>query len=157
MKKDSILIVCIIALLLLNLGTLGFLFSESTGHKPPPKPILPEMQKPGELIIERLNFDKTQQKLYQELIQEHHKAIRLLENKRFNLKEILYHSLKKEDHSIDTIVEQLGNLQKEIELTHYNHFTEIKAICKPEQMNAFDSLAEDFANIFNSKPPPGRH
>ena len=156
MKKDSILIVCIIALLVLNLGTLGFLFSERNGHKPPPRPMHHEMRRPADVIIEKLNFDIAQKEAFQELIKDHKNGINELEEKRRFLKEELFSTLANESNSSDSILQQLGQVQIKIEQHHYKHFEEIKALCNEAQLANFKSLAVDLANIFKPQHPPKR-
>ena len=46
-------------------------------------------------------------------------------------------------------------IQKEIEKTHFQHFLEIKALCRPEQIEDFNLLSEELARIF-AKPPTVR-
>jgi periplasmic protein CpxP/Spy len=40
-------------------------------------------------------------------------------------------------------------LQKKIEAVHYNHFKEIKKLCKPDQAEYFESLTGELADFFS--------
>jgi hypothetical protein len=58
----------------------------------------------------------------------------------------------------DSLENKLGELQRQIETVHYNHFTDIKKLCKPEQLENFNALTHDLAKFFaperNLPPPP---
>jgi protein CpxP len=154
MSKTRFLGFTVVVLILLNLATLGFLvFSGPKRHHPEQGGRL----QPQEIIIEKLHLDANQQKKYQELIHLHRNEINELDKKMQNSKQELYLLLTKPD--IDTKVKDslftvLGNYQKQIETTHFNHFQDIKKICNQEQQKDFDELTFELARIFqNSKQP----
>ena len=39
-------------------------------------------------------------------------------------------------------------LQKEVEMINYDHFSDIRALCRPDQMDNFNTLAQELAQIF---------
>lgn len=63
-------------------------------------------------------------------------------------------STNSESESTD-IFTKMCEIQKEIEKTHFQHFLEIKALCRPEQIEDFNLLSEELARIF-AKPPTVR-
>jgi len=108
---------------------------------------------PKNIIIEKLHFDENQIKSYQKLIDKHRKDIRKNNDQILMLKKELYSNLKTNDSKkeLDSIATQIGVIQKQIEEIHFNHFLDIKALCKPEQLSKFDSLSEELTEIFNHK------
>ncbi len=155
MEKQKLITISVIALLLLNIGTLGFLFvsGPKQGHRPPPH----GRPEPREIIIEKLHFDEQQIEAYELLIREHRKQIDAVDEKIRDTKNSLYALLNSNDSSSkDSLIIALGNYQKEIETTHFNHFADIKKLCKPDQMDDFEELTKELSRLF-SKPPRPEH
>lgn len=136
----------IIALLLITNIFLLFLFLKRPNNAFHP-------DNPKKIIIERLHFDENQIIKYQELINEHRKNIRNNDQKIIELKKQLYLLLLSNTDSLQytKISKEIGNIQQEIEITHFKHFNDIKALCKPNQINDFNKLSYDFVEIFNHK------
>jgi len=154
MDKIKVLTVGVIALLLLNFGTLGFLLLSGPKHdrRPPHR-------EPKEIIIDKLQLDATQQASYRTLIDWHRGTIDSLDHQIRSTKNELYLQLTQKTVDIktkDSLIARLANDQKAIEETHFKHFQDIKNLCKPEQMNNFNDLTEELSRIFGRKPKP-RH
>ena len=155
MDKIKLLTVTVIALLLLNLGTLGFLLLQRQ-DRPMGRPGM--HREPKEIIIERLHFDASQQRQYEELIHAHRKAITEIEDQARETKNRLYLYLLKSQPDTaaeDSLIGVLANYQKQIETTHFKHFQDIKKICHPDQLEAYNDLTTELSRIFSKPPPPG--
>lgn len=163
MEKTKLLIFTVIALLLINFGTLGFLFiSEPKGNSPllgdgPDGGI-----KPREIIIEKLHFDANQQIEYDKLIQWHQGEIRTIEDNIREVKNQLYQILSEPEvnsKSKDSLINALALYQKQIENTHFKHFEDIKKMCHNEQLEYFNNLTEELGRLFSKgqRPPKHRH
>lgn len=151
MNKTKLLTFSVVALLLLNLATLIFLITSSkTQHssdfrKPQPR----------EIIIEKLQFDNNQQDQYNELIVRHRQEINKLDSQIRIAKQELYLLLTKQNINIklkDSLINDIANSQKKIEETHFNHFQDIKKLCRKEQINNFNDLTEELSKIFSGRP-----
>ena len=154
MSKTNFLTFTVVVLLLLNLATLSFLvFSDPDRHRPEDG----SRVQPREIIIEKLHFDAKQQEQYQELINWHRGEIDKLDQKIRDSKHELYLQLTKPKTDLnvkDSLLTVLANYQKKIETTHFNHFQDIKKICKQVQLKDFNELTFELAHIFqNTKPP----
>lgn len=149
MDKIKLLTWSVIGLLMLNISTIGFLFFNNKERNQP---------KPKEIIIEKLHFDKQQEEKYQVLINENRFEINNLDTEIRDLKNQLYIELKLEKINYtksDSLINQIGNIQKEIEKLHYIHFQNIKSLCHKGQLPYFNELTEDLGKIFaNQKRPP---
>ncbi len=155
MEKSKLLTIAVFALLLLNLGTLGFLVFGRNAGMPPHGP----HREPKYQIIEQLHFDKAQQQQYEKLILGHRAAISQIEDHARMAKNRLYLQLLKDqtdDQVKDSLVDVLAAYQKQIEQTHFNHFQDIKKICRPDQLDYYYDLTQELSRIF-SKPPHPRH
>ena len=156
MEKTKLLTFGIIALFLLNLGTLGFLLlSGPKGHHPLGNG--PEgRSKPREIIIEKMHFDAAQIKQYDELIQWHRSHIKELEDKIRDAKNELYLQLNENpvnEKAKDSLINDLASYQKEIETIHFRHFQDIKKLCKKEQLDDFTALTEELSRLFSKGQP----
>lgn len=147
MKKNTLLYSIIVLLILGNLLLLYMVMA--------PKPKGPAGEGPKALIIERLQFDPEQVKAYEELIHQHRKDVHHTEMEIGALKNQLYSTLNQpvEANVFDSITDLIGKKQIEMERVHYAHFVEIRKLCKPEQLEAFDKLSEDLARLFAPKRP----
>ncbi len=150
MKREKFLIAVIIALLISNLLIIGFLVVR-------PKP-MHGPNGPRNLIIEKLQFDATQIEQYEELISVHRKEIKNLNNDIFQDKKTLYSYLNQDNKTsnVDSLITAISLLQSQVEKTHYNHFQDIRNICKPNQLKNYEELTTEISHIFNSPKPKKR-
>jgi hypothetical protein len=150
MNKEKFYRWVIAGLLVSNLFLAVFLFSRSR----PPKPFDPDT--PKRIIAERLHFDKNQIVQYESLIQEHRKQVRTKDEEIRKLKNELYSLLPAENIPVkkDSLISLLAEKQKEVEYIHYNHFADIKKLCKPTQMADYNLLVKEINTIFNRPPKP---
>lgn len=156
MEKTKLLTLSVIGLLLLNLGTLGFLFLNGK-ERGRPHEGRPE---PKEIIIHKLHFDGAQQKEYAKLIQWHRGQITQLDGNIREAKNDLYRQLNKAEVNIktkDSLITVINSNQKQIEATHFKHFEDIKKLCHKDQLDDFNYLTEELSRIFAPKPHGPRH
>jgi protein CpxP len=148
MSKVKILSLLSIGLLITNLLLVCFIFFK--------KPMPSEHEGPKHLIIERLSFDKNQSKKYDGLIKWHRKEIENTNQNILGLKNQLYGSLAQDSSAIDkdSLINAIGQLQVKIESIHFKHFQDIKKLCKPNQIDAFNDLSKELAALFSKGKPP---
>ncbi|MCW3102805.1 MAG: hypothetical protein JWO09_1245 [Bacteroidetes bacterium] len=160
MNRTKLLTIAVIGLLLLNTGTLGMLLLRGAEHHPhgdmPPPP---RGEGPKRIIMERLHFDEAQRRQYEALIDGHRKrSDELHEASRYLHKEL--YSLLAADTAdkakADALILQIAENQKATDNLNFDHFQQIKAICRPEQLNDFKELSEELSELFGPKGPPPR-
>lgn len=142
MSKIKILYFVVYLLTILNIVLIGkLLFSKEER---------PLKKMPRQIIIEKLKFDKSQIDDYEVLIIEHRNVIDSLDDQIKKSKNKLYSYLIKPENSSekDSLINIIATTQKSIEQTHFNHFLDIKKICKPNQLKDFESLTTDLTSIF---------
>lgn len=164
MSKLKLLGIAVAGLIIMNLGLLAFLFFAK-----PPQPVAlqpetrppfgPPPQEVKYTIIERLHFDKEQVAAYEVLVQQHRMVISETDRQIRETKNKLYATLSDGNKTLaDSLQNQLVQLHRKIEDTHYSHFEAIKKICRPGQMDSFNALTKDLAGFFgpgrNGPPPP---
>ncbi len=140
MNKKTLNRIIIAVLLTSNLILLGFIFFSR-----PPRPPMPK-----EVIIKKLGFDKDQKAEYLQLTKVHHEAVMALESKIKEKKKELYSTLANANGNtnVDSLAKAIGQIQTEIEHTHYSHFTAIKNLCRKEQLPAFNELSKELGDLF---------
>jgi Spy/CpxP family protein refolding chaperone len=113
-------------------------------------------QGPKKVIIEKLDFDENQIVAYEKLIDQHRIEIRAKDQKIIQIKKELYRLLNKSNsiQETDSLTKEIGREQQEIERIHFNHFKDIKSICKPEQISYFELLVDELDMLFNKNIHP---
>jgi periplasmic protein CpxP/Spy len=142
MNKSKFLKFIILGLLISN-GILVFMLINGRYKKDGPKNI----------IIEKLHFDSEQIKNYESYIAQHRKAINANEIAMNKLRGDLYLQLKhsQDTAKVDSLISIIANQQTVAEHINYNHFLEIKKLCKPSQKEAFDNLTSEIVKLFSIK------
>jgi|JFJP01.1.fsa_nt_gi periplasmic protein CpxP/Spy len=151
MNKTKVLVFAVIALVALNFGIIGFLFLSKNNDGTRGRKM------PREIIIEKLHFDANQIAAYEKIIQDHQKKIKGLDDSIRVSKNELYQLLNSDtidSSQKDTIFFKLADYQKQIETTHFNHFLEIKKLCKKEQLSDYENLTEELSKIFSHPRKP---
>jgi hypothetical protein len=151
MNKTKVLGFTVIALVILNFGILLFLFLSKGNEGPRGRKM------PREIVIEKLHFDENQILEYDKTILIHQKNIRDLDDSIRATKNELYQLLNSENIDNiqkDSLYLKLAGFQKQIETTHFNHFIEIKKLCKKEQLSDYKNLTEELSKLFSHPRRP---
>ncbi|GAB4031235.1 periplasmic heavy metal sensor [Spirosoma gilvum] len=162
MERTKLLTFSVIALLLLNLLTIGFVFVKSDffplsneRHGP-----LPSREGPARIIIERLHFDEGQQQQYWKMVRQHQEKTRQLNDESVQLFRAYYHLLS--EPQPDSVKEQaltqkIADNQRQQAEVNFAHFQKIKALCRPDQQAYFTQLVDELARLFGQRQrSPGR-
>jgi len=152
MNKVRLLSIISVGLLFANFVLLWFLLSNKPKHGGPGP-----NGGPRNIIIKKLNFDESQTKQYELLIQWHRGEIDKSQELIVVLKNELFSTLIDSNAvTKDSLINEINIIQKNIEAVHYKHFQDIKKICKPEQLVAFEKLSKEIAALFAPPHPPKR-
>jgi hypothetical protein len=147
MNKVRLLTVVAILLLITNSISLAFILNNKLGRREGPK----------DYIIEQLSFDENQANEYQKLIDDHRTIIRQSDQKIHALKSQLYSGLNKTEKQInDSLINEIAKVQIYIENTHCKHFKDIKLLCKPSQIEAYNALLLEMSDLFSPGKKPRR-
>ena len=152
MSKSKLLTTAVIALILINIATLFFFFTNG-----PKGPRGRDRISPKEIVIQKLHFDEQQIIAYDHLIEKHSETIQTFDEKIKMGKKELFNQLSKPENKVitDSLTNEISKMILEIEKTHYNHFLDIKKLCKPKQLDDFESLTLELSQIFAPmKPKP---
>jgi protein CpxP len=152
MESNRFLKIVIIVLILLNIGTLAFLWVQKTGiHHPP------HQGGPFEFLSHELGLSEQQREQYSHLRDEHHHAVEELQEKGREMRHHFFELLKQENNStmVDQLAADIAGNQKQIELITFEHFQKVRSICTPEQQKKFDEVIQEALRMMAPKPPEG--
>lgn len=159
MKKEKLFIIIILVLVLINSATLIMMWMNRPPH--PPMHGHGPHKKPDKIIIEKLKLDESQQEKFSLLKEEHHSNMVKIDDELKGIRKEYYSMLKDNSKDIlkkDSLEYQISLLARKKEGITFDHFLQVKALCKPEQLNDFYNLTEELSEIFSRPPmpPPGR-
>lgn len=153
MPESRFLKIIIIVLLLINVGTLGYLW---IGHRRPPRHMGQPDGPPGPhghgeragaaaFLYEELQLSDAQEAAYKKMREQHHATVMSIRDDMRQSKKALYGLLKSTDSNAIKIEEQrwldsLAAQQRRIEYITYLHFREVRALCTPQQQQKFDDV-----------------
>jgi periplasmic protein CpxP/Spy len=152
MEKKIYYRLLIIALLLLNIGSLGYIYKSREEKKPLPQ----HHEGPRKIIIDVLGFNSPQIAKYDACIKIHRTDIHALQLKRVAIKNKLHALLRNSEIDFtkkDSLIDLLRENHAEVEKTHFQHFLAIKSLCQgPDQLQKFHQLTKELSIFF--APPP---
>lgn len=156
MKKEHFYTIVIIILLLLNLGTLAYLWT-GRENNPPHYPMPPDS--PDAIIINELQLDDVQVAQFQAFKHRHRKStdsvqriIRGIQKELFGLVEHDTMDIPKRD-SLLTAIEQCESAKHLITI---EHFHEIRSVLRLEQKTLFNDLMDDIGSRITGPGRPHR-
>ena len=138
MKKEVLLTISVVVLLLLNISTLGFMAFYKPAHPPMgPGPAL------GKKIVSELAFDESQKAAFEILKSEHQQAIQEVEAKN-RAALTAYFDLLKSDTIVtaqaDSLEMELKDFQQRRTRITLQHFMEVKQLCNAPQKQKFNAM-----------------
>ncbi len=142
-----------ISLAILNIALcVGILFRHQNNNMPQP-------ERPDELIIGKLHLSEAQVHDFDQLKKRHHDSIVVLQNEGRKIRTVLFDNLKnagKTENQLDSLMNAVGDNQKQIEFVTYRHFRQLREICNDEQKRIFDDIIEEILKKMSVRPPrPG--
>ena len=140
----------IFSALIVNAVTLGFLFFNK---QKPPMP-------PQEVLIQALQLDDAQQEKMAALKQGDRDKRDSLKQEMSARRRALYSNFKTANPAeIDSLTAAIAMVFQKTEKSNFQHFAEIRSICRPDQQAKFDSLLLEVVRLFDKKrraPRPQR-
>ncbi len=153
MEKTKLLTIAVIALLLLNVGTLAFLVL----HRPHGGiPAHENHEKgPADFIIRELNFNENQRVRFMNLVDAHRKSMNDLQKRDSENYDKLLDALGNNDTVfVNTTLHVIGDTKAEGAKITFKHFEDVSAICTAEQKNKFKSVVHEALRMM---APPQRN
>lgn len=151
MGNARFLKIAVLSLLLLNIGTLGFMWI----MRPQP----PGGERPFNYIVRTTGMDRAQRDAYARLRDAHHSSMVQLHDKATQLRQQMFGLLaakSADDPAISQLADSIAVLWKEEELVTFRHFQDVRKICRPDQQAKFDQAILSAIESMNQPAgPPG--
>lgn len=149
-NRSKVYLLIIVILLITNITLLSFLLMNKNK---------PHSKRPDRVTMisgflkNEIGFDSAQVAQYISLSNSHKENMKKLFDSLRSSKDKQFTRLAAgnfSDSTMDAVASQSATNQKMVEMLMFNHLKNIRNICKPNQLAAFDSL---FARILNKKMP----
>lgn len=167
-KQNRYLWVSVIVLLIINFAALTLLWlGRPEGRRPqtgPPNPVEEKIRN-EKMLKKKLGFDKIQTEQYLEMRQEHRSQAQQLNDEIRQLKKQMFDEILEDSPQpllSDSLLRLVQEKQANLEKLTFQHFLNLKKLCKPEQR---DNLRLLMREVFRQKsgprddrmppPPPG--
>ncbi len=151
MRKQTLLTVAVIGLLVLNFVLLAMFFFH--WRKQPDVPIgrLENMPPPEIIIGERLKLDEPQKQAFDKLKNDHREKMKSVNEDERKLHDELFLVLKEDlpnRAKSDSIISLIAENKKKAELITYIHFSDIKSLCTgDEQKELFNEFIDELGKM----------
>ncbi|MBP9095509.1 MAG: Spy/CpxP family protein refolding chaperone [Ignavibacteria bacterium] len=164
-SKNKLLFTIILVLILINVGTLSFMwYGRFKGpHPPPPPPPPPGDERqhgpPPEAkmyLKEQLKLTDSQMEAIDKIRDSHISQIHKLREETHELKDKLFSNLSNPDidsNKLKEITTQIGNNEARVDLIAFDNFREVRKLCTDEQKKKFDEIILD---VMRMNAPEGR-
>jgi len=138
--------IAIAILLLLNIGTLAFMWL----NRPPS----PGARGPFMFIVKATGMDEAQQATYRQLRDLHRSKVETFQNQNRQIRAQLFNLLAQKDENdpeVQQLTDSIATLKRQEELLTFEHFRRVREICRPDQQVKFDAA---LGEAIQSMGPP---
>jgi len=150
MKTRNLLIAVIFLLVLVNIGTLTFIWVNRPGKEPVP----PDTR---EFLVRELSLDRKQQIIQNALMLNHRKKMKELQfrdqalhNRFFNL----LTTYPSDSLLLKKMTDSIAWVRVKMEESTFRYFDQLRRILTPEQQERFDTVFRDLLRVIIPVPPP---
>ena len=150
MNDTRFLKIVIVILLLINIGSISFMWL----HHPPPPPM--HERDALHFMIHELKLSDAEQTQFETLKKDHQQAMENFKRTERNLHDKYFGLLStaSDSMSVTQMADSISNNQKQIELLTFYHFKKVRAILTSEQQKKFDEMIGNALGKMASPPPP---
>ena len=156
MNSNRFLKIVVGILLILNIGTLGFIWIRHGHMDTPPRHDRGDV---AGFLTHELMLNDTQLQQFLMLREEHHHAAEQLQEEGRALHQHFFDLLHGQSPD-SSLIQQAANAiaanQKQLDLVTFYHFQNVRAICTPGQQKKFDEVINEALRIMAPKPQ-GHH
>lgn len=158
MRKDNFYTIIIIVLLLVNIGTLAYLWvskkdASSVNMRPRP-------ESPRDIMVKELQLDKEQERKLYALSRQHRRSMDSVQHHIRNAQKALFALVKSDDMDAakkDSVLAIIEANESQKHLITIDHFHAIRVMLDDEQKVYFNEMMEDIGNRITNPGPPPHH
>jgi periplasmic protein CpxP/Spy len=152
MEKTKLLTISVIGLLLLNMALMAFLWFGKGGDNHPRQPEGKQAQtKALNFLMDELKFDPSQRAACDLLLTKQRQDMDSLQKQNRQNRNNLFDNIKTGDTTASIAI---ANTQRQLEMSAFNYFRNIRALCRPEQLPKFDTIISEAMRMMGPIKPP---
>lgn len=144
------LLVLVAILLLTNIATLSIYWIKKPGHDGDPGRDPGNREKRmGQFMVDQMKFDNTQEASYWKLRDSMIVIQKPVMDSIRSAKKRFFDLLNQPDATDSTLIShsnEIADLQKKLDLATFRHFQNVRAICRPDQLQKFDTIIKEIVN-----------
>ncbi len=144
------LLVLVAILLLTNIATLSIYWFKKPNHEGGPGHDPGNREKRmGQFMFDQMKFDATQEAAYWKLRDSMIDTQRPVVDSMRDAKKRFFDLLNQSnvtDSALITRSNEIAALQKRLDLATFRHFQNVRAICRPDQLQKFDTVIKEIVN-----------
>lgn len=151
MEQTKFLKVIIFILLVINIGTITFMWINRPPHHFPPHREL------GDFLMKELDFSLEQRKQFDKLRDEHRALAAPWRRRNVELHEEFYAMVSHEPVDsilINQLSDSIADVQKKIEVSMFYHFQKVRTLCNKEQEEKFNEVIRGAIKLISPPPLP---
>jgi hypothetical protein len=144
------LLVLVAILLLTNIATLSIYWIKKPNHVDGPGRDNGNREKRmGQFLVDQMKFDDTQAAAYWKLRDSMIASQRQVVDSMRNAKKSFFDLLNQPGATDSALIarsNEIAELQKRLDLATFRHFKNVRAICRPDQLEKFDTVIKEIVN-----------
>jgi hypothetical protein len=151
------MLIIIAALLVINVAMLVYFLGQKRGPKDATMPGDKGKPNVAEMLQKEVGFDTIQTARYKEMKEKQRERVRPMYDNMRKAKDSLFRLLSfpdTPDSVLTRAAETIATQQKELDLETFNHFKRVRLLCKPDQLEKYDSMV---LRMFRKMGKPVRH
>jgi Spy/CpxP family protein refolding chaperone len=152
------LLVLVAILFLTNIATLSIYWFKKPLHDGPPGGPGGREKRMGQFMVDQMKFDKAQEAAYWKLRDSMITLQRPVMDSMRAAKQSLFDMLNQSnvsDSALHVHSEQIANLQKKLDLATFRHFQQVRLLCRPDQLQKFDTVIKEIVTRMTPFRRPG--
>ena len=113
----------------------------------------------AQFLIKELQLDSSQQKIFNQLKEEHHNTVEQLREDTRKAKDAFFDLLNKDsvnENELQITAANAANKQEQIDIITFRHFQKVKAICNDEQKKKFNEIIKEALRMQAPQGPPDK-
>lgn len=148
--RQKWLLILVAILLLTNIATLSIYWLKKPNHEGGPgRDGGNREKKMGQFMVDQMKFDATQEAAYWKLRDSMMVIQKPVMDSIRSAKQRFFDLLNQSDTSDSTLIarsNEIADLQKKLDLVTFRHFQKVRAICRPDQLQQFDTVIKEIVN-----------
>ena len=148
--RQKWLLILVAILLLTNIATLSIYWFKKPDHEGGPNRDGANREKRmGQFMVDQMKFDATQEAAYWKLRDSMMVVQKPVMDSIRNAKKRFFDLLNQAETTDSILVarsNEIADLQKKLDIATFRHFKNVRAICRPDQLQKFDTVIKEIVN-----------